>query len=98
MNSAHCRTPSGFIQHYFANAQVVRPRPDLTSSIAVAIQYNKTLDSGFGFGILRRPTAYIPVGIRRNDEIADTVRSYTQHRDSDSSILNALHHRHRRVR
>ncbi|MDH5217389.1 MAG: hypothetical protein OEX19_06830 [Gammaproteobacteria bacterium] len=52
----------------------VRTRPDSKSIIAIAIQFKRNnhrhnnLDSGLGFGILRRSTTYIHVGIRRNDD------------------------------
>ena len=31
------------------------------------MKFNELIDSGLGFGILRRSTAYVHIGVRRND-------------------------------
>jgi hypothetical protein len=40
----------------------------LASRVGLTAEAFQDLESGFGFGILRRSSAYTPVGVRRNDD------------------------------
>ncbi|HEX5340751.1 MAG TPA: hypothetical protein VFX47_07705 [Gammaproteobacteria bacterium] len=71
----------GMVLGTFAETKVPRPRvrePAIDGRgeaalnldwIPVATGMMEKMDSGFGFGILRRSTAYIPVGVCWNDEV-----------------------------